>query len=502
MDKSAGSGPVICPVVLSGGPGTRLWPLSRASYPKQFLNLFGAHSLLLQTFSRLGGLPISSPLVVCNDQHRFLVAEQLRESGMEASILLEPVGRNTAPAIAVAAMQLLESVEPCEVPLMLVLPADHNIEDVETFHRAVLSVIPAVQSGKIATLGIVPDSANTGFGYIRANTCVESADCSVFSVAEFVEKPDSETAKRYVADGCYYWNSGMFLFRADVYLTALKRFRPDIYSASLAAFGGASADLDFIRLDKQAFEACPSESIDYAVMEPLCTSDPDAVIMAPLYAGWSDVGSWNALWSLADKDENGNATLDASGQGVDAAGILSRPSVVMEQSSNCFIAHQQRLVTVLGLENVVIVDTDDALLVAHKDKVQDVKLIVEKLHSQGAPELDSHRRVYRPWGRYDLIGEGERYQVKRLVVRPGGCLSVQLHHHRAEHWVVVSGTARVTNGDSSYLVSENQSTYIPIGQIHALENPGDAELVLIEVQSGSYLGEDDIVRLKDLYGRA
>lgn len=491
MDKLAGSGPVICPVILSGGSGTRLWPLSRASYPKQFLNLLGAHSLLQQTVNRLGGLPTSSPLVVCNDQHRFLVAEQLRESGDEASILLEPVGRNTAPAIAVAAMQLLESVEPGEVPLMLVLPADHNIEDAEAFYRAVLSVVPFVQSGKIATLGIVPNSANTGFGYIRADDGDENAECEVFSVAEFVEKPDAETARRYLADGRYYWNSGMFLFRADVYLTALERFRPDIYAASLAAFEGASTDLDFIRLDKDAFEACPSESIDYAVMEPLCASDPDAVIMAPLDAGWSDVGSWSSVWDLSRKDAAGNALIQM---------VAGAEPVVIESANNLLVS-SGRLLSVLGVEDLVVVDTPDALLVAAQDKAQDLRQVVEELRLRGAEQLNDHRKVHRPWGEYDVLAAGERYQVKTIRVKPGGQLSLQLHHHRAEHWVVVSGVAKVINGDQEYLVSENESTFIPVGQVHSLENPGVIDLELIEVQSGSYLGEDDIVRLKDFYRR-
>lgn len=472
---------MITPVIMAGGSGTRLWPLSRTAFPKQFIALTSQLTMLQETAARLNGLSNAAPMVICNEEHRFLVAEQMRQQNLQPSILLEPVGRNTAPAIALAAIKAVESDKDA---VLLVLAADHVIEDVEAFQQCVKSLLPAVQEGKFGTLGIVPTEAATGYGYIKAVGG---------SVSEFVEKPDAETAAKYVADG-YLWNSGMFLIRADRYLEELKNLRADIYDACVKSMTATSQDLDFVRVDTEAFKACPDESIDYAVMEPLAAKGE--VVVAPLNAGWSDVGSWSALWEIADKDENGNVV---AGQ--------DKEHFILQGSSNCYAYGSNnegtsKLITTLGVENLVIVDTPDALLVANKDKVQDIKKIVAKIKESGRTQHHQHREVYRPWGIYDSIDNGERYQVKRITVKPGAKLSVQMHHHRAEHWIVVSGTAKVTNGDKTFLVTENESTYIPIGQVHALENPGVLPLEMIEVQSGSYLGEDDIVRFEDKYGRA
>lgn len=485
------------PVIMAGGSGTRLWPLSRTAFPKQFLSLGYDETMLQQTVSRLEGLNTTDPIIITNENHRFLVAEQLRQMGQNASILLEPVGRNTAPAIALAAFQALgdNKNDPSVAPILLILAADHVIKDTAAFQAAVNKLEPAVRDGKFGTLGIVPTEPATGYGYIKAG-----AEASgLFTVEQFVEKPDAETAQSYLDAQCYYWNSGMFMIRADRYLEELKRHQPAMYAACEAAMANTEQDYDFVRIDKEAFMACPDDSIDYAIMEPL-TAEPltadsanSQVVVAPLDAGWSDVGSWSALWDIADKCEDGNSVLHA-GKG-DAETIL-------KDTRNSLISTSDRLVSTLGVDDLVIVDTKDALLVAHRDNVQDVKKIVAQIKEQGGGQHEFHREVYRPWGRYDSIDNGERYQVKRITVKPGAKLSVQMHHHRAEHWIVVSGTASVTNGDKTFLVTENESTYIPIGQVHCLENPGKVDLEMIEVQSGSYLGEDDIVRFKDVYGRA
>ena len=475
---------MITPVIMAGGSGTRLWPLSRTAFPKQFITLTSTLTMLQETAARLNGLSNAAPMVICNEEHRFLVAEQMRQQNLQPSILLEPVGRNTAPAIALAA---IKAVADDKEAVLLVLAADHVIEDIEAFQQCVKTLLPQVQAGKFGTLGIVPTDAATGYGYIKAQD-----GNTTKTVSEFVEKPDAETAAKYVADG-YLWNSGMFLIRADRYLEELKNFRTDIYDACIKSMQATQQDLDFVRIDKAAFEACPDESVDYAVMEPLAAKGE--VVVAALDAGWNDVGSWSALWEIADKDEQGNVVA-----GQDAANFI------LQGSTNCYAygsSHEgsDKLITTLGVDNLVIVDTPDALLVANKDKVQDIKKIVAQIKESGRTQHHQHRKVYRPWGIYDSIDNGERYQVKRITVKPGAKLSVQLHYHRAEHWIVVSGTAKVTNGDNTFLVTENESTYIPIGQVHALENPGLLPLEMIEVQSGSYLGEDDIVRFEDKYGR-
>lgn len=470
---------MIHPVIMAGGTGSRLWPLSRQLNPKQFLKLTdGPLSMLQSTVARLDGMDAQKPLLICNEEHRFLAAEQMRQSGYEDSrIILEPCGRNTAPAIALAALQLCEN-SGSDDPLMLVLAADHLIKDVGAFQAGVAKAVPLAKEGKLVTFGIVPHQPETGYGYIHRGTEF-AADC--YSVDGFVEKPDSQTAKTYLASGEYLWNSGMFLFGARQYLTELERHRPDILSACRAAMTETSEDLHFVRISPELFAKCPSESVDYAVMEK---TDHAAVVA--LDAGWSDIGSWSALWEVSEKDPQGN---NLNGD------------VIARQTHNTLIRADNRLVATIGVDDLVVIETKDAVLVAHKDKVQDVKAIVEQIRNDGRHEHMNHREVYRPWGIYDSIDSGHRYQVKRITVKPGAKLSVQMHHHRAEHWVVVSGTAKVTNGENTYLVTENQSTYIPIGQIHSLENPGVIDLELIEVQSGSYLGEDDIVRLQDIYGR-
>lgn len=485
------------PVIMAGGSGTRLWPLSRTAFPKQFLALNSHLTMLQETAARLNGMVTADPVVICNEEHRFLVAEQMRQQGHKASILLEPAGRNTAPAIALAAIQIMRAAEGAdEAPVMLILAADHLIHNTKAFQQAVLQLLPEVQAGKFGTLGIVPTEAATGYGYIRVG-CTENN--ALFTIEQFVEKPDQDTAQQYftekTSEGAnkWLWNSGMFMIRADRYLAALKNYRPDIYSACDKAMGNTVKDYDFIRVDETAFKACSDESIDYAIMEPLSKEAGTQILVTPLDAGWNDVGSWSALWEVANKDANGNVVM--------AGGNLEIDDVIMQQSTNSFVSANSRMVTTLGVDNLVIVDTPDALLVASKYKVQDVKNIVAEIKAKGRNEHHQHREVYRPWGKYDSVDNGERYQVKRITVKPGAKLSVQMHHHRAEHWIVVSGTAKVTNGDKTFLVTENQSTYIPIGQVHCLENPGVIELEMIEVQSGSYLGEDDIVRLKDQYGR-
>jgi mannose-1-phosphate guanylyltransferase/mannose-6-phosphate isomerase len=471
---------MLTPVILSGGAGTRLWPLSRELYPKQLLALTGERTMIQQTALRLEGLSAAGPVVVCNEAHRFLVAEQLRQLGVDPqAIVLEPAGRNTAPAIALAAHAALKAAAPKAAtdPLLLVLPADHVIRDVPAFHKAVQAALDAAQQGQLVTFGIVPTSPETGYGYIHRG----AASGAVYRIARFVEKPSTAVAKEFVASGDYYWNSGMFLFGARRYLEELRRLAPGIASACAAAFAAAKADLDFTRIDQQLFDACPSDSIDYAVMEKT-----SAAVVVPLAAGWSDVGSWAALHEASEPDAHGN---------------VSRGDVICEDSEGCYLYSESRLVAAVGLKDHVVVETKDAVLVAPRSRVQDVKKLVFRLKERGRYEHSLHREVFRPWGSYDSIENGPRFQVKRLKVKPGAVLSLQLHHHRAEHWIVVSGTARITRGDEVYLLEENQSTYIPIGVRHRIENPGKIPLHIIEVQSGSYLGEDDIVRFEDHYGR-
>lgn len=462
------------PVILCGGSGTRLWPLSREAYPKQFLALHGKSTMLQATWERIRSVAEAGPIVVCSEDHRFMAAEQMREAGAKPSaLLLEPVARNTAPAITVAAFQAQANGAD---PVLLVLPSDHVITDAAAFRDAVAAATAAAENGKLVTFGIVPSKPETGYGYIRA-----AAGEGVRAVEEFVEKPDAATAESYVASGNYFWNSGMFMFRASTYLNELARQQPAMLAACKAAFEGGRSDVDFLRLDAEAFKSCPSDSIDYAVME----GTSDAVVF-PLNVGWNDVGSWAALWEIAEQDKDGNA---------------HHGDVIAEDCRNTLAWGDGRLVALLGLDDVVVVDTDDTLLVAHRDKVQSVKDIVGRLKKEGRTQAALHRKVYRPWGAYDSIDNGERFQVKRITVKPGGQLSLQMHHHRAEHWIVVSGTAMVTCGEKTILLTENQSTYIPLGVTHRLENPGKLPLELIEVQSGSYLGEDDIVRFEDVYGR-
>jgi mannose-1-phosphate guanylyltransferase / mannose-6-phosphate isomerase len=468
---------MIVPVLLAGGSGTRLWPLSRELHPKQFLNLAGECSLLEQTFLRLREIPqTAAPLVVAREEHRFLVAEQARRAGCTPGILLEPAPRNTAPAIALAALEAARHKG--GDALLLVLPSDHVILDVAAFAHAVAAVVPAAAGGKFATFGIVPALPETGYGYIKAGAEIAPGVCAL---ERFVEKPDRDTAERYLAEGGYYWNSGMFLFRADAYLAELERHAPDIAAATRAAHAGLRADGDFLRVDAEAFRACRSDSIDYAVME----KTRDAVVV-PMQAGWSDLGSWSAVAEIGARDAQGN---------------VLQGDVLAEDTAGSFIRSDGRLVAALGLRDQVVIETRDAVLVADKSRVQDVKKIVQRLEAAQRSESREHRRVYRPWGSYEDLAVGPRYRVKHIVVKPGARLSLQLHHHRAEHWVVVSGTAKVTCGEKEFMLSEDQSTYIPIGEKHRLENPGKLPLELIEVQTGSYVGEDDIVRFEDVYGR-
>jgi mannose-1-phosphate guanylyltransferase/mannose-6-phosphate isomerase len=467
--------PVI-PVVLCGGSGARLWPLSRDAYPKQFLRLLGEDSLLQQTMRRLTAIDGTGPaLLVSNESSRFIAAEQLREIGIEdAQILLEPVRRNTAPAIAVAALQAVANGED---PLLLVLPSDHVIKDHAAFHTAIRDGRQAAERGDLVTFGITALRPETGYGYIRAaRVGLEQAQ----RVVEFVEKPDHATAQRYLKSGDYYWNSGMFLFSASRYLEELTRFHPEIVEACRQALSQASIDLDFIRLDK-SYAASPDIAIDYAVMERT-----DRASMIAMNAGWSDIGSWTSVWEAADKDSSNNAV---------------HGDVVLHDCENCLAHGTTRLITAVGLRNIAIVETADALLVMNTECAQDTKKLVDKLASKKRAEVTNHREVFRPWGSYDSICNGNRFQVKTIKVKPGEKLSTQLHHHRAEHWVVVTGTAKITNGERQFLLTENQSTYIPVGVVHSLENPGKLVLELIEIQSGAYLGEDDIVRLDDKYGR-
>jgi mannose-1-phosphate guanylyltransferase/mannose-6-phosphate isomerase len=467
---------MLVPVILSGGAGTRLWPLSRELHPKQLLPLLGSNTMLQDTVRRLAGLAVGGPMVVCNEAHRFLVAEQLRSIDCKPrAIVLEPVGRNTAPAIALAAHATLAGEE--GDPLLLVLPADHVMPDIPAFHRAIELASAAARNGALVTFGIVPTSPETGYGYIRRGSPAGGS----YRIAEFVEKPDTARAQAFLASGDYYWNSGMFLFRARRYLEELEKFAPDIAAACGNSFAGAVRDLDFTRIDPVAFRECRSDSIDYAVMEK--TSD---AVVVPLDAGWSDVGNWTSLHAACEHDAQGNALFG---------------DVMVEDTHDSYVYSSSRLVATVGLRDHVVVETKDAVLVAPKDRAQDVKKLVTRLKAYGRYEHALHREVFRPWGSYDSIDAGERFQVKRLIVHPGGALSLQMHHHRAEHWVVVSGTASITRGEETFLLEENQSTYIPVGVRHRIENRGRIPLHIIEVQSGSYFGDDDIVRLEDRYGR-
>ncbi len=479
---------LIQPVVLSGGSGTRLWPLSREKYPKQLLSFVGQDSLLQATLRRLEGIQgatCAPPLVVCNDEYRFVVAEQLRLMGLQGRIVLEPTGRNTAPALTLAALAAQAGGED---PVLLVMPADHVVTEVAEFQDCVHRAARLAQAGSVVTFGITPDRPETGYGYIQAGAAVDEGGAC--AIARFVEKPDRATAEDYLRQGGYSWNSGVFVLRASVWLNALRLCRPDILEACEAAWHKGASDLSFVRVDAEAFAACPSDSIDYAVMERLAGAQavaglPQGVVL-PLSAGWSDVGAWDALWQILPKDASGNVT-----QG----------RVMLQDCADTLAYSSGRLLACVGVQGLVVVETPDAVLVVDQRHTQDVKKIVDRLKREGCAEGMLHRKVYRPWGWYDGVDAGERFQVKRIMVKPGGKLSLQMHHHRAEHWVVVRGTARVTKGDEAFLLTENQSTYIPLGVTHRLENPGHVDLEMIEVQSGSYLGEDDIVRLGDVYGR-
>jgi mannose-1-phosphate guanylyltransferase/mannose-6-phosphate isomerase len=468
---------MLTPVLLSGGVGSRLWPVSRATHPKQFLPLVGEDSMLQETLQRTTGLQAAAPIVVCNEEHRFMVAEQLRQMDIQAgALILEPKGRNTAPAVALAAVQAV-AADPDAV--LLVLPADHLIKDVGAFVAAVDKALPLAQEGKLMTFGVVPTAPETGYGYIKCGSAL--AD-DLFQLERFVEKPDADTARDYLESGGYLWNSGMFLLRAQTYLDELAKRAPEIHSCCQQAMDAATVDMVFVRPDAALFEQCPSDSIDYAVMEKT-----DAGGVVSLDCGWSDVGAWSALWEVADRDPEGN---------------VSRGDVILDNCRNSYFRSDSRLVAATGVENLVVVETADAILVADRDRVQDVKCIVNTLKDQQRTEASLHRRVYRPWGSYESLVTSERFQVKRIVVNPGQRLSLQMHHHRAEHWVVVNGTAEVTCEDKVFMLGEDESTYIPLGHKHRLANPGHIALELIEVQSGAYLGEDDIVRFEDVYGRS
>ncbi len=483
---------LIQPVILSGGSGTRLWPLSREKYPKQLLPLVGEDSLLQATVRRIDGLAgaeLAQPMVVCNEEYRFVIAEQLRLMGKTGTIVLEPVGRNTAPALTIAALTAAHNGD----PVLLVMPADHVIVDGAAFRAAVQKGAELAGKGNIVTFGITPDAPETGYGYIQAGAALEEGDSQggARQIARFVEKPNLTTAQAYLDDGAYLWNGGIFMMTASVWNKAIKICRPDIYEACLAAVSDVARDGEFIRVQKDRFSSCPSDSIDYAVMERLARGQDAGVglpqgVVVPLTAGWSDVGSWDALWEVLPKDDAGN---------------VQQGDTILQDCANTLVLSGSRLVACVGVSDLVVIETPDAVLVSHKSKTQNVKDVVDALKKKNRPEAQIHRKVFRPWGWYDGVDAGERFQVKRIVVKPKGILSLLMHHHRAEHWIVVSGTARVTRGDETFLVSENQSTFIPLGTTHRLENPGRVALEMIEVQSGSYLGEDDIVRFEDLYGR-
>jgi len=488
------SGDIVVPVILAGGSGTRLWPLSRAMHPKQYLSLGigGEETLFQQAALRVAalaaaGLDVRSPCVVANEEHRFTVVDQLSAVGLEAMrVLLEPAGRNTAPALELAALEIRRAIGDDADPILVVTPADHAIVDRAAFTAAVAQAVAAAAGGGIVVLGIRPDRPDTGYGYIHAGAA-PAAPGQARAVAQFVEKPDLATAERYLADGDYFWNSGMFVLRASTWLATLERHRHDIAEACEAAWRTAAVDASFLRFEDAAFRAIPAESIDYAVMEPASRAGSGvAVTMIPLDAGWSDLGAWDAVWQVGAHDADGN-----SAQG----------DTVVNDSRNTLVHATSRLVSVIGLDDVTVVETADAVLVAHRSRSPAVKDMVGTLAGKGRSEAINHRRVHRPWGWYESVDQGPRFQVKRILVKPGARLSLQMHHHRAEHWIVVSGTAEVTNGDAVIMLTENQSTYIPLGQTHRLANPGKLPLEIIEVQSGSYLGEDDIVRFEDNYGR-
>jgi mannose-1-phosphate guanylyltransferase/mannose-6-phosphate isomerase len=466
----------IIPVILSGGSGTRLWPLSRKQYPKQYLPLASDKTMLQDTFLRLKGLNLADPIIICNADHRFLVAEQCQLIDIKnPTILLEPVGRNTAPAIGAAALQ---SLKYSDGSMLLVLSADHVIQDVDAFHKAIDIANQQAQSGKLITFGIVPMDANTNYGYIKSS---EESGNGAYKVEEFVEKPDLKTAQTYLELGNYLWNSGMFMFQAQTFIDELTTYAPNIITSVNNAVNNAIQDLDFIRLDMQAFESSPSDSIDYALMEK-----SDNVIVVPLDAGWNDIGAWPALYDIGTKDNQGN---------------VIKGDVITQGTTNTYINADHHMVAAIGVDNLIIIDTPDATFIANQDKAQEVKNIVESLQASGRSESIAHRKVYRPWGWYDSIESGEYFQVKRLHVKPGAKLSLQMHHKRAEHWVVVSGTATVTNGEQTFSLEKGESTYIPLGVTHGLENATNQPLEIIEVQSGTYLGEDDIIRFEDVYGR-
>lgn len=465
---------MLLPVIMAGGSGSRLWPLSRSLYPKQFISLTSKKTMLQETITRLKNIEHQPPLLICNEEHRFIVAEQLRQENFKHSgIILEPVGRNTGPAIALAA---IKSMQNGDDPLLLVLAADHVIQDHASFTKSIEKAIAPAEQGALITFGIVPTAPETGYGYIKKGNLVNE---SAFQVERFVEKPDLSTAEQYIASNEYLWNSGMFLFKASCYVSELKKHAPKILSSCELALQNSLSDLDFTRINAEIFEACPEDSIDYAVMEKA-----DNVLVVPMDAGWSDVGSFSSLWEVSPKDQQSNVIIG---------------DVLTENTKNSYVYSQSKLVSTVGVDNLVIIETKDAVLVANKDNVQDVKSIVNQLKQAGRSECEQHREAYRPWGTHDEIAHGERFHVKHLKVKPGEKTALQMHYHRAEHWVVVQGTAKVTNGDKSYILSENESTYIPIGSPHRIENPGKIDLHLIEVRSGNYLEEDDIVRIKE-YG--
>lgn len=470
---------MLLPVIMAGGTGSRLWPLSRELYPKQFLRLYGQRSMLQETVLRLDDVDAREPVVICNQEHRFLVAEQLRQiNKLSHNIILEPVGRNTAPAIALAALSAIENGDD---PILLVLAADHIINNKLAFHQAIKSAFKFALQGRLVTFGIVPTGPETGYGYIHRGQEETLDEQIAYQVSRFVEKPNKETAESYIASGEYYWNSGMFMFRAKKYLEELEKFRPDILDACKAAIQGCKESDEFIKVDRDLFIACPDESVDYAVME----KTTDAVVVG-FDADWSDVGSWSALWEVSPKDDKGN--------------VLTGDTF-LHNANNCYINTDEKLIAAIGVDDLVIINTKDAVLVVNKDQVQDVKKVVEYLKANHRSEYKRHREIYRPWGRCDVVVQTERFNVNRITVKPGAAFSMQMHHHRTEHWVILSGTGEVTIKDQKFLLTENQSTFIPIGAQHRLENPGKIPLELLEIQSGSYLGDDDIIRIKDQYGR-